>query len=121
MMGAKALGLIEFALAGGERGHIAAVSSREPHRHMTQAADADDADAISGLCVHRQRIEDGDTAAQQWPGVREVQSLWQWDRPCPMRANVARKSSPMADDCRLPLWTQMLAARHALPAMHATA
>jgi len=43
---------IELALARRKRGHVAAVGGGEFDGHMTEPADADDADAIGRLGVH---------------------------------------------------------------------
>ena len=70
MAGAEAFGLVELALTGRERGHVAAVGGGELHGHVPEPADADDADPVDGLGVHDQRRKDGDAPAQERPGFR---------------------------------------------------
>ena len=86
---------------------------------MAQPADADDADAVGRLGVHRQRREDGDAAAQERPGVGEVQLFRQRDGPSPVRADVGREPAAMTDDGRLHLRAKVMASRHALVTVHA--
>ena len=115
----KPLGFVELALARRERGHVAAVRGGELHGHVPEPADADDADAVGRLGVHRQRREDGDAAAQERAGVGEVQLVRQRDGPRPVRADVAGEPAAMTDDGELHLRAQVMASRHALAAVHA--
>src|SRR3989442_1036012 len=91
---------------------------RELDGHVTESADADDADAVGGLGVHHQRTENGDAPAEQRPAVREVQFLRQRDDPRPVRADVRSEPAAMADDRRLGLRAQVMVSRHALATMH---
>src|SRR5262249_20134037 len=117
----EALRLIELALARRERCHVVAARGGELHGHVTETADADDADPVDRLGVHDQRREDGDAPAEEWPGVGEVQRFRQREDPRPAWAVVDRDPAAMTDDGWLHLWAKMMASRHALATMHATA
>src|SRR6185369_15082205 len=95
-----------------------AVGGGELHGHVSQSADADDADAVGRLVVHRQRAKDGDAAAEQRPGVGEVQLLRQRDGPRPVRPHVRSEPAAMADDRRLRLRAKVMVSRHALATVH---
>src|SRR5262249_25906966 len=112
--------LVELAFARRERGHVAAVGGGELHGHVPQPADADDADPIGRFGMPGQRCEDGDAPAKQRPRVTGVQPLRQRDGPGPVSADVACEPASVTDDSRLHLRAEVVAARHALTAVHAT-
>src|SRR6266536_2044948 len=118
-VGPETLRLIELARARRERGHVAAIRGSELHGHVPQPADADDAYPIGRLGEPGQRREDGDTPAQERPGVGEVQLFRQRDGPGPVRADVTREPAAMTDDRCLRLRAKVMASRHALVAVHA--
>ena len=88
MVRPETFGFVELARARRERCHVAPVCRREFDRHVAQPAEADDAHPVGRLGVHRQRVKDGDAAAEQRPGVGEVQLLRQRNGPRPVRAHV---------------------------------
>src|SRR4029077_11185232 len=110
----------ELPLARRERRHIAAVGGGELHGHVAQPANADDAYPVGRPSIHRQRRENSDPPAQEWPGFGEVQLDRNRDGPSPVRADVGREPAAMTDDCELHLRAQVMASRHALVTVHAT-
>src|SRR5262249_38903609 len=112
--------LVELAFARRERGHVAAVGGGELHGHVPQPADADDADPIGRFRMPGQGCEDGAAPEKQRPRVRGVRPLRQRDGPGPVSADVACEPASVTDDSRLHLRAEVVAARHALTAVHAT-
>ena len=67
--------LVELALARREISHVAAVGHGELHGHVTEAANADNAEPVGRLGVHGQWGENSDASTQERPGIRGIQPI----------------------------------------------
>ena len=121
MVGAEAARLVELAFAGGEGRHIAAVSGGELDAHVSETADADDADAAGRFDIHR---TNGLNTVMPPHNSGPASAKLSWSGNGSVQAQCAR--TWLANPPRWPtivgcgLRTQVLIARHAQLAVHAT-
>lgn len=89
---------------------------------MTEAADADNADAVGGFDTKlQQRVEHGGTGAEQRADHRRIKIGGHRNRPRPVRTHPIGETAVAADDGRLRSAAQLLRAADAGRAVHAAA
>ena len=84
---------------GRERGHRATPRVQEPDRQVAEPADADHADTLGRAhAALDDRVENGDTAAEQRAGLRWIYARGQRNRPCALAAHGIGEPAETAQD-----------------------
>ena len=117
-MGSESAGFSFLIVARGEGVNFAAPFIGKLQGQVAQAADADDAHPRRGWnLVGQERIEHGDTPAQERPGLDQIERIRDGAHPRPLRPQAIGKTAVAADDGALGGWAKIVIAGQTLVAM----